>query len=91
MTDEWAHLSDEKLARIAQDGLQGQGAPVEAMRRLRLAIETASGKSDTYSRRMFWLTIVLAVLTLVQVIAVVPTIVSAIARLSPTTGPWTKR
>ncbi len=78
MTDEWRGLSDEKLARIAQDGLQGQGAPVEAMRRLRLAIEAAGGKSDTYSRRMLCLTIVLAILTLVQVIAVVPTIVSAI-------------
>jgi hypothetical protein len=78
MTDEWRNLTDEKLARVAQDDLQGQGAPVEAMRRLRLAIEAASRKSDTYSRRMLWLTIVLAILTLVQVIAVVPTIVSAI-------------
>jgi hypothetical protein len=78
MSDEWQTLSDEKLARIAQDDLQGQGAPVEAMRRLRLALETASRKSDTYSRRMFWLTIVLAVLTLVQVIAVLPTIISVV-------------
>jgi hypothetical protein len=78
MSDEWQALSDEKLARIAQDGLQGQGAPVEAMRRLRVALETASHKSDTYSRRMFWLTIVLAVLTLVQVIAVLPTIISVV-------------
>jgi hypothetical protein len=78
ITDEWRNLSDEKLAHVAQDGLQGQGAPVEAMRRLRVAIETASSKSDTYSRRMLWLTVVLAALTLVQVIAVVPTIVSAI-------------
>ena len=76
MSDEWRALSDEKLARIAQDGLQGQGAPVEAMRRLRVALETASRKSDTYSRRMWWLTIVLAALTLVQAIAVLPTIVS---------------
>jgi hypothetical protein len=76
MSEEWRALSDEKLARIAQDDLQGQGASVEAMRRLRVAIETASSKSDTYSRRMWWLTIVLAVLTLVQAIAVVPTIVS---------------
>jgi hypothetical protein len=58
MSDEWRALTDEKLAHVAQDGLQGQGAPVEAMRRLRVAIETASGKSDTYSRRMLWLTIV---------------------------------
>ena len=76
MTNEWTQLSDEKLARIAQDGMQGQGAPVEAMRRLRVAIEEASAKSDTYSRRMLWLTIVLIVLTLVQVIAAVPIIKS---------------
>ncbi len=78
MTDEWRDLSDEKLARVAQGGLQGQGAPVEAMRRLRVAIEIASSKSDTYSRRMLWLTIVLALLTLVQVIGVVPTILSIV-------------
>ena len=36
MTNEWSELTDEKLARIAQEGLQGQGAPVEAMRRLRV-------------------------------------------------------
>jgi hypothetical protein len=78
MSDEWRALSDEKLARIAQDGLQGQGAPVEAMRRLRVALEAASRKSDTYSRRMWWLTIVLAVLTLVQVIAILPTIISVV-------------
>lgn len=76
MSDEWRALSDEQLARIAQDGLQGQGAPVEAMRRLRVALESASRNSDTYSRRMLWQTVVLAVLTLVQVIVVLPTIIS---------------
>ena len=80
MTNEWTQLSDEKLAHIAQDGMQGQGAPVEAMRRLRVAIEEASAKSDTYSRRMLWLTIVLIVLTLVQVIAAVPIIKSWFAQ-----------
>jgi hypothetical protein len=55
-------------------GLQGQGAPVEAMRRLRVAIEQLSAKSDTYSRRMWWLTIILTVLTLVQAIAAIPVI-----------------
>jgi hypothetical protein len=78
MSDEWRALSDEKLARIAQDGLQGQGAPVEAMRRLRVALETASRKGDTYSQRMWWLTIVLAALTLVQPIAVLPTVISVV-------------
>lgn len=74
MANEWTELTDDKLARIAQDGLQGQGAPVEAMRRLRVAIEQSSAKSDIYSRRMFWLNVILAVLTLVQAIAVIPQI-----------------
>jgi hypothetical protein len=74
MTNEWTELTDEKLARIAQDGLQGQGVPVEAMRRLRVAIEQSSAKSDIYSRRMLWLNIILTVLTVVQVIAAILTI-----------------
>jgi hypothetical protein len=78
MTDEWRQLSDEKLARVAQDGLQGQGAPVEAMRRLRAAIEKSSTKSDIYSRRMFYLTVILTILTIVQVIAAVPAFVAVI-------------
>ena len=72
MANEWPKLSDDELARIAQDGLQGQGAPVEAMRRLRNAIERASTKSDTYSRRMLWLTVAIFLLTAVQVIAAFP-------------------
>jgi hypothetical protein len=74
MTNEWVDLSDEKLAKIAQEGMQGQGAPVEAMRRLRVAIEESSAKSDTYSLRMLWLTIMITALTLVQAIAAFPVI-----------------
>ena len=74
MANEWTELTDDRLAAIAQQGLQGQGAPVEAMRRLRVAIEQSSAKSDTYSRRMFWLNIILAVLTFVQAIAAIPVI-----------------
>jgi hypothetical protein len=39
MTDEWTTLTDEQLAEVAHRDVQGQGAPVEAMRRLRIAIE----------------------------------------------------
>jgi hypothetical protein len=74
MPNEWPNLTDDKLADIAQEGITGQGAPVEAMRCLRVAIEQSSAKSDTYSRRMFWLNIILAVLTLVQAIAVGPAV-----------------
>jgi hypothetical protein len=71
-------LTDDELAQVAQDGLQGQGAPVEAMRRLRDVIDQSSKQNDTYSRRMLWLTIVLTVLTIVQVIAAIPSIKTAI-------------
>jgi hypothetical protein len=74
MTSPWTDLPDDQLAKIAQDGLQGQGAPVEAMRRLRIAIERASAESDKYSRRMYWLTVVVTLLTLVQVAALLPPI-----------------
>lgn len=78
MTNEWAKLPDDELARIAKDDLQGQGAPVEAMRRLRLAIEKSSVNSDTYSRRMLWLTIILTLLTIVQAIAAIPAVLSVV-------------
>ena len=74
VTNEWKELTDEELAKIAQDGLQGQGAPVEAMRRLRDAIEKLSASSDSYARRMLWWTIAVAALTLVQAIAAFPVI-----------------
>jgi hypothetical protein len=76
--NEWKDLPDDELARIAQDGMQGQGAPVEAMRRLRIVIENSSAQSDIYSRRMYFLTIVLTALTVVQVIAAIPAINAAI-------------
>ena len=52
MTDEWTTLTDEQLAEVAHRDLQGQGAPVEAMRRLRIAIENLSVGSDNYALRM---------------------------------------
>ena len=68
MTNQWTELTDEKLAEIAQRGLQEQGAPVEAMRRLRVALEQSSKRSDAYARWMLCLTIILALLTVVQAI-----------------------
>lgn len=74
MANEWRDLSDDKLAHIAQEGLQGQGSPVGAMRRLRVTIEQSGAESDTYSRRMLYLNIIVTALTLAQAIAVVPVI-----------------
>ena len=90
MTDEWKRQTDEKLAKIARDDLQGQGAPVEAMRRLRVAIENASASSDRHARRMLGLTVVIAVLTLVQAVAVVPIINGWFNALVPIIKTWFK-
>jgi hypothetical protein len=80
MSDEWARQSDQQLAKIAQDGLQGQGAPVEGMRRLREAMERASESSDRYSRRMFWLTVIITLLTAVQLVGAIEVIKNWISR-----------
>jgi hypothetical protein len=72
--DEWSRLSDQQLTKVAQEGLQGQGAPVEAMRRLRTALERAGESSDRYSRRMFWLTVIVTMLTAVQAISAIDVI-----------------
>jgi hypothetical protein len=53
----WKDWTDDELADAAQQGMYGQGAQVEAMRRLRTTIEVFSDSSDRYSRRMLWLTL----------------------------------
>lgn len=76
MQDEWTALSEDRLAAAAQ---QGPHAQVEAMRRLRVAIEQASVKNEIYLRRMFWLNITLAIITFALAIAAIPAWVQAIA------------
>ena len=76
MANEWIGLTDERLANAAE---QGPHAQIEAMRRLRVAIDRASAKNEAYLRRMFWLNITLAIMTLAMAIAAVPIIVQAIA------------
>ena len=49
--------TDDQLIAEAESGLRGQGAMVEAMRRLRMSVDGFSRSSDTYSRWMFWLTL----------------------------------
>ena len=77
VTDEWRALTDEQLAEVAHRDLQGQGAPVEAMRRLRIALENLSVSSDNYARQMRRWTIVVVFLTLVQAIAAAAVIIAA--------------
>lgn len=85
MTDEWRALTDEQLADVAHCDLQGHGAPVEAMRRLRIAIENLSVGSDDYARQMRrWIrrwTMVIVFLTLVQAIATAAVIIATIPRI----------
>ena len=76
MENEWMGLSEDRLAAAAQ---QGPHAQVEAMRRLRVAIDQASAKNETYLRRMFWLNITLAIMTFALAIVAVSTVVQAIA------------
>jgi hypothetical protein len=52
-------LPDDQLVEVARNDLQGSGPIVEAMRRLRVAIEKSNVESGIYSRRMFWLSIIL--------------------------------
>ena len=73
-------LPDDRLDEVARSDIQGSGPVVEAMRRLRVAIEKSNVESASYSRRMFWLSIILGLLTLVQAIAAVPTIMAWFAR-----------
>jgi len=76
MENEWVGLTDDKLASVAE---QGPHAQIEAMRRLRITIDRASMKNEIYLRRMFWLNITLAIMTFVVAIAVIPTVVQAVA------------
>ncbi len=74
MDRQWRDWTWDELANEAQTGTRGQGAVVEASRRLTDRIDAFRTGSDRYSRQMFWLTVVLTVLTLVMAIPVIPVI-----------------
>jgi hypothetical protein len=63
MTMNWPKQSDDELIAEAQTGSRGQGAVVEAMRRLRSSIDALRQSFDYYATWMMALTIVLAILT----------------------------
>lgn len=69
MPNQFSEKRDDELPGIA-----GEGAGVEMMRRLKVALEKSSKESAIYSNRMWWLTVIVGVLTLVQAIAAVPII-----------------
>jgi hypothetical protein len=72
--------TEDELTAEADAGLRGQGALVEAIHRLKHSINAFSASSDQYSRRMWWLTIILAVLAFIQAISPV---IQVIKLLSP--------
>ena len=61
MPIDWQNLTDDELAERANQGLSGQGAIAESMRRLREALHREE-------RAIKWLTIVLVVLTVILVV-----------------------
>jgi hypothetical protein len=70
MPNQFSKYRDDELPDIA-----GEGSGVEMIGRLKMALEQSSKESAIFSRRMFWLSVVLGFLTLVQAIAAAPTIV----------------
>jgi hypothetical protein len=58
--------TDDELFAAAEAGLKGHGAVVEAMRRLRNTLDALRRSNDRYSKLMSFLTIVLTILTAVQ-------------------------
>jgi hypothetical protein len=68
MPKQWTEATDEELVKSAQDGMQGQGAVVEAMRRLRVSTESLKVSTEKYSSWLVALTVILTVLTIVLVV-----------------------
>lgn len=64
MPTDWQNLPDDELADVANRGLSGQGAIVESMRRLKVALH----KEERAIKR---LTFVLVVLTVILVVLTV--------------------
>ena len=66
MANDWSRLTDNELADEAQQGLRGQGATVEMMRRLKEAGARQLAASETLTRWIAWLTFALAVFGAIQ-------------------------
>lgn len=63
--------TDQALVNSADEGLKGQGAIVEMMKRLKDSIESLNATSTKLNRRMICLTWVILGLTAVSVIVAV--------------------
>jgi hypothetical protein len=63
--------TDDELVELASQPEGGGGAIVEAMKRLREAVEKARVSADRHASRLFFLTWVLVVLTVVLAVPVI--------------------
>lgn len=69
--DQWTW---EELIKSAQDGLKRSGAAIEAMRRVVVSVDAFSQSSDRYSKRIWWLSVVIGVFAAVQAVAAIDSI-----------------
>jgi hypothetical protein len=72
-----AALSDDDLTKHVANGPEYIAVPMEMNRRLLLALKGFKESSDTASRRLFWATVVLVVLTAAVVALTIVLIVTA--------------
>lgn len=69
MKKPWSEWTDEELADEAQTGQRGQGAVVEASRRLRAAIQRLDRLTTTLAKWLLAFTLVLVALAIAQLVA----------------------
>ena len=63
--------TDQELVNSADEGLKGQGAIVDMMKRLKDSIESLNATSTKLNHRMIYLTWTILILTAVSVIVAV--------------------
>jgi hypothetical protein len=67
MGKEWKDWTDEELANEAQAGVRGQGALVEAMRRLRDGSIEQQNTANRLATKIYWLTWAMLAAVVVQI------------------------
>lgn len=67
LIDDWQSAADQELAEGADSALHGH-ALAESMRRLRVSVDQLRASSDTWARRLSWLTAILIVLNAVLIL-----------------------
>jgi hypothetical protein len=70
-----ASATDKELVELGMELEHGAAATVEAMRRLRVAVEKANASSEQYANRLLRVTRVLVVLTIVLVVLTIVLVV----------------